>query len=199
MSPDEADPLQIAARVATILESLRLEYSIGGSLASSFGGEPRATLDIDFVVRFDESAVPAIVEALEREFYVDDRALQRAAREHSSANAIHLATSVKVDFFAAGGSVLDDDLLARRVAVAVASDPPVQIFVHTPEDILLQKLRWYRLGGHVSDRQWRDVLGIVRVQGRRLDQSYLTTGAARLHIEDLLTRALSEGGLGHGR
>ena len=77
--------------------------------------------------------------------------------------------------------------------MAVASDPTVHIFVHTPEDILLQKLRWYRLGGHVSDRQWRDVLGIVRVQGRRLDQSYLSKGAARLKVEDLLELALREG------
>jgi hypothetical protein len=45
----------------------------------------------------------------------------------------------------------------------------------------------------VSDRQWRDVLGIVRVQGVRLDREYLDEGARRLGLEALLTRALQEG------
>ena len=62
-----------------------------------------------------------------------------------------------------------------------------------PEDILLQKLRWYRLGSETSDRQWRDVLGIVRVQAGRLDAAYLRRGATILGVEDLLTKAMSEG------
>ena len=195
MTPDPGDPLQIAGRVAATLERLGLRYSIGGSLASSVAGEPRATLDIDLVVEFDESSVHAMVEAFTDEFYVDDQALARAARTHSSANAIHLATSLKVDFFAAGGTAMDLELLGRRVVVTVATDPPITLFMHTPEDILLQKLLWFRRGGHVSDRQWRDVLGIVRVQGPRLDRDYLTHGAERLAVTDLLGRAFAEGGV----
>ena len=74
-----------------------------------------------------------------------------------------------------------------------AGEAGVRLYVHTPEDIPLQKLRWYRLGGDVSDRQWRDILSIVRVQGARLDRDYLTDGAARLDVQELLTRALQEG------
>lgn len=65
----------------------------------------------------------------------------------------------------------------------------------TPEDILLEKLRWYRLGGEVSDRQWCDVLGIVAVQGSRLDEAYLRRDAASLDVTNLLERALRQGGL----
>ena len=193
MTPEVADPLRVAARVATVLETLGLQYSIGGSVASSFSGEPRATLDIDMLVSLDESHVGALVAALQNEFYVDRDALALAARDRSSTNLIHLGTSVKVDLFVAGGSILDDDLLRRRVLVIVSGEPGDQLYVHTPEDILLQKLRWYRLGGDVSDRPWRDVLGIVRVQGVRLDREYLDEGARRLGLEPLLTRALHEG------
>jgi hypothetical protein len=76
---------------------------------------------------------------------------------------------------------------------AVAIGPGQTLHVHPPEDILLQKLRWYRKGGETSDRQWRDILGIVRVQGEHLDRSYLTENAPALGVADLLTRALNEG------
>lgn len=186
-----SDPLRVAARVGALLDSLQIAYSIGGSLAGSFAGEPRATLDIDMVIDLDEARVPAVVRALESEFYVDEQALRRAVRERSSTNAIHQPTSVKVDFFIAGGTPLDVELLQRRISVNVGEGDSERLWVHSPEDILLQKLRWFRRGGHTSDRQWRDVLGIVRAQGVRLDRDYLKEGAVRLQVGDLLERAMA--------
>jgi hypothetical protein len=183
-------PLHVAGLVAAILESLGIDYSIGGSLAGSFAGEPRATLDIDIVVDLDEARVPLLADALAREFYVDALALLRAVHERSTANVIHQPTSIKVDLFVAGGTPLDADLLRRRVRADQVDAP--SLWVHSPEDILLQKLRWFRRGGGTSDRQWRDVLGIVRVQGHRLDRDYLNVGAARLEVTDLLERVLDE-------
>ena len=104
-------------------------------------------------------------------------------------NVFHRATSTKVDLFVLGGSPLDEQALSRRVRLQVATDPERFLYVYTPEDILLQKLRWYRLGGEVSDRQWRDVLGIVAVQQRGLDEDYLRRGADLLTVADLLERA----------
>jgi hypothetical protein len=113
-------------------------------------------------------------------------------REHSSANLIHRASVLKVDLFVAGGTPLDAQQIARRLIVPVGEG--MTIGVHPPEDILLQKLRWYRLGGDVSDRQWRDVRGIIRVQGARLDVAYLREHAPTLGVSDLLERALGQDG-----
>ncbi len=189
MTTRSADPLHVAARVAAALEALDIAYSIGGSLAGSFAGEPRATLDIDMVVALGAAQVPALIRALENDFYIDSEALHRAVIERGTANLIHQPTSIKVDLFIAGGTPLDEELLHRRVRLSDRD-----LWVHSPEDILLQKLRWFRRGGDVSDRQWRDVLGIVRVQGQRLDLEYLTAGAQRLQVRDLLERVLREGG-----
>lgn len=96
---------------------------------------------------------------------------------------------MKVDLFVAGGTPLDARQLARRQAVDLGDGR--RLYVHPPEDILLQKLRWYRLGGEVSDRQWRDIAAIVRVQGDRLDLAYLRQSAPILGVLDLLERALA--------
>jgi hypothetical protein len=187
---DPVDPIETALTVGRVLEALDIPYTVGGSIASSFAGEPRATVDIDVVAEIDEAHVDALVSALSATFYVDAGALRRAVRARSSANLIHQATQLKVDLFVAGGTPLDRRQIARRLAVDLGEGR--RLYVHPPEDILLQKLRWYRLGGEVSDRQWRDIAAIVRVQGPQLQREYLREGARILGVADLLERALSE-------
>jgi hypothetical protein len=185
------DPIAIALSVTQVLDALGIRHTIGGSIASSLAGEPRSTVDIDIVVALEDSHVAGLVSALTADFYIDDESLRRAVRDRTTANIIHQATQLKVDLFVAGGTPLDDQQLQRRQEVSVG--PGRTLHVHPPEDILLQKLRWYRKGGEISDRQWRDILGIVRVQGGRLDQDYLVRNAPALGVADLLTRALREG------
>jgi hypothetical protein len=184
------DPIATALLVVRHLDAMGIPHTIGGSIASSFAGEPRSTVDIDIVVALEERHVDALAAALSAEFYLDADALRRAVRTRSSANLIHQATQLKVDLFVAGGTPLDARQIARRQAVDLGDGR--RLYVHPPEDILLQKLRWYRRGGEVSDRQWRDIAAIVRVQGRRLDRDYLREGAAILGVSDLLDLALAE-------
>lgn len=66
----------------------------------------------------------------------------------------------------------------------------------SPEDVVFQKLAWFRRGRQVSDRPWRDVLGVLKVQGERLDAAYLHRASASMGVEDLLERARREAGLG---
>jgi hypothetical protein len=185
------DPIAVALLVTRTLETLQIPHTVGGSIASSIAGEPRSTIDIDVVAALAEPHIAALVAALSQEFYVDESAMRRAVRERGTVNLIHHATQLKVDIFIAGGTVLDEQQLVRRREVVVG--PGRTLHVHPPEDILLQKLRWYRRRGELSDRQWRDILGIIRVQGSRLDRPYLDANAPRLHVEDLLARALCEG------
>ena len=184
------DPIDVALLVTVALDRLGVLHTVGGSIASSISGEPRSTIDIDIVAALEVRHVKPLVEALAPLFYIDADALSRAVAERRSVNLIHHDTQVKVDLFVAGGTPLDALQLSRRREVDLHGR---RIFVHPPEDILLQKLRWFRAGGETSDRQWRDVVGIVRVQGARLDRSYLKAQAEILQVTDLLEQALDDG------
>jgi hypothetical protein len=189
------DLLDVVSRVVTALEACQIPYSVGGSLASSVSGEPRASIDADVVVDMNSRQALALADALGAEFYADGDALRRAAVERSTVNLIHQPSSIKVDLFVAA-SPLDRRQLERRRLVQIASDPDRAVFMHSPEDIVLQKIHWFRLGGEVSDRQWRDVLSVILVQGARLDSRYLSTTAAEIGLTDLLERALAEAARG---
>ena len=184
------DQIDVAIRVGSALESIGVRHTIGGSIAASFAGEPRSTIDIDFVAALTHGDVAPLIAALRGEFYAADEAFHRAIDTLGSANLIHEATNLKVDVFIAGGTPLDEQQLARRQRLEVR--PGQVIYIHPPEDILLQKLRWYRKTAGTSDRQWRDIIGIIRTQGPRLDRHYVMANAPALDVQADLERALAE-------
>jgi len=186
------DVLAVAADVAHRLEVASIPYVIGGSLASSVHGEPRATMDVDVVTDVPLASIARLVAALRPDYYVDEGAARDAIRSGGSFNAVHMRAGVKVDFFVAGSDPFELERLRTRIAVLVREDPPVSLWFDTAEHTLLRKLEWYRRGGEVSDRQWRDVLAIVALQGEHLDRAELARWASTLGVADLLNRCMRE-------
>jgi len=100
-----------------------------------------------------------------------------------------------VDIFPLKNHPFDQRAFSRRLQKAISEDASNQIFFATPEDIILQKLTWYKAGEGVSDRQWNDVQGVLKVQGDQLDMKYLKEWAKELSVSALLEKAIDEAGI----
>jgi hypothetical protein len=187
-----SEPIAITLLVTGILERLGVRYAIGGSLASSLHGVFRATADADIVADLRPEHVEPFSRALGDAFYRDEAAMRRALELRRSFNVIHLDTMFKVDVFLPRGRRFDESQLERRESHVIANDPERSAFVASAEDTVLAKLDWYRAGGGVSEQQWRDVVGLIQVQGDRLDRHYLRSIAPSLQVSELLERALTE-------
>ena len=133
--------------------------------------------------------VAPFVKAMGRDYYVDEEAMRLALSAGGSFNAVHFASAIKVDFFVAGNDPFEAERLRSRQRIEL---PNAVLYVDTAEHTLLRKLEWYRRGGEVSERQWRDVLAIARIQGDRLDREHMRVWAGRLGVADLLDRAMGD-------
>lgn len=185
-----AEPALIVARVARVLQSLGIPYVVGGSFASSIYGIPRATQDVDVVADLHDEQIEALASSLAGEFHCDVDAMREAVRQRSSFNILHEATMFKADVFVSPDDAWSRERLIRaRSERLETAEGPVAISFSSPEDTLLHKLVWYRLGNEVSDRQWSDALGLLRIQRDHLDNGHLDRWAPVLGVADLLERA----------
>lgn len=185
------EPLRVALRVIEALEDLSIPYHLGGSFASSLHGVPRQTQDLDLVVDLQPTKVALLVSELQGDFYVEPEMIRSALRRRGSFNLVHLETGFKVDVFVKGREPFDAQEFERHHPKHLTQDPPRQVMVKSAEDTILRKLEWYQMGGQVSDRQWNDILGVLRVKREELDEGYLRRWARELRVEELLEQALA--------
>jgi hypothetical protein len=182
-------PLALAIEFGKLLESFDIAYALGGSVASSLLGEPRTTVDVDFAVRLDAVGLEQIIEATSADFYVPLDSARASIEALSSFNLISNSTGLKIDVFVVGNNLLDRRQLERRCLMLVRREPRAELWVTSVEDQILRKISWYRDGGEVSDRQWRDIVGLLRTQQTILDFDDLRNAAIELELADLLRRA----------
>lgn len=188
------EPVEVTLKVTDVFEKLSVPYLIGGSLASTLYGMVRTTQDSDIVAEMRLEHLQPFVSSLQEEFYLDEEMIAEAIQRNSSFNIIHRDTMFKVDVFIPRPRPFLDSQLARAQRQTFHFETEVSAKFASPEDTILSKLEWYRLGGEVSERQWRDILGVMKIRADELDLAYLRKWAGELKIADLLERALKEAG-----
>ncbi len=186
------DPLEIALRVTRVFADLGIRYVLGGSLASTTFGEPRTTLDVDLAVDIQIEQADELLDLLRADFIVDLEWAKDEIRHRGSFQALHKASMMRIDIFVPEWKGFDLWKWERRRQILVDPSATASIDVTSPEAIVLQKLLWYRKGGEASERQWRDVLGVLKAQSKTLDVPAMEMWGQTLGIDDLLQKALTE-------
>lgn len=181
--------------VIETLDRLGIDYYVGGAVASLAHGIYRTTADVDIIAEMPLGQVRAFVESLKGTYYVDADMIKDAIRHRSEFNVIHLDTMFKVDIFLPKRRPFDQSIRQRvRRSELKILDESSLVNMESPEDVILTKLEWYKMGGGVSDRQWGDILGVLKVQKQHLNEEYLRHWAAEIGVADLLARAFQEAG-----
>jgi hypothetical protein len=184
--------LDVLQRVISKLEELEIPYMVSGSAASSFHAFVRTTQDGDLVVAMGQDQLEKFATAFAPEFYLDRASIRRSLQMGGSFNLIHLESSLKIDFFPLRKRSFSQQEFSRRQPRLLLRESTAPAYVATAEDTILAKLEWFRAGGEVSENQWRDVAGILKVQAGNLDLAYLQRWSRELQVGDLLEKALKE-------
>jgi hypothetical protein len=190
---NKPDILAALFPLINVFQKLGITYHIGGSVASSAYGIARATLDIDIVADVGPHHLPALAKALQSSYYIEDTAVKAAIEHHASFNLIHLETLLKIDIFILKNTPYDRLAFSRKRSDRLVEDDDRSVFdFASSEDVVLNKLVWYRMGDGVSDRQWFDILGVLKVQHDTIDREYLYRWAPELGVSDLLDKAFTD-------
>jgi hypothetical protein len=177
--------------VVAAFRKLGVGHYVGGSIASSFHGATRATMDVDLVCELTENQVEPFVSQLGASFYVSEVAIRSAVHRQSCFNLIHLPTSFKVDVFVSRGRPFDQESMRRATMERIGESRTVDVPIATVEDAIVSKLEWYRLTNETSERQWDDVSRLIRLQGEKVDVDYLRHAATSVGVADLLEQLLN--------
>ena len=192
---NKKDIIEALNKVIECFSELEIAYYIGGSVASSAYGVARATMDVDLVAHLEMSQVNRLVRGLEADDYVSPEMIKDAIHRRASFNLIHLKTMVKIDVFIAKNQPYDSQALARRRPDTLDEESSRSFYLSSPEDTVLSKLQWYERGGRISDQQWKDIIGVLKVQSSRLDFEYLKYWASKLNLSELLNRSFRDAGV----
>ena len=188
------DLLDALMPVVEALQTLKIRHYVGGSIASSFHGATRSTMDVDLVTEFDEASVSKFVGCFGDEFYLSEAAIQEAVKRQSCFNLIHLPSSFKVDIFVSRRRAFDVESMNRSTLERLGDGRSIEVRIATAEDTIISKLELFRLTNETSERQWDDVCRLIKLLGTHADVSYLHRAAESVGVGDLLQRLIEESG-----
>ncbi|NJC98690.1 MAG: hypothetical protein FIB03_20555 [Anaerolineae bacterium] len=186
----EDQPLDIPSFLKLILEALKaskVEYLIGGAIAEWAWGEPRATQDLDIVIDLPVKSVGRFSKELEkRDMLVPADIILDAMLEDRAdipLNAIHMHSGLKADLYLMrDGDELRKSAFQRRLLVDYG--PPIgEVYVHSPEDLILYKLMYLGLSG--QPKHARDIGAILKAKQDQLDYEYIERGVDRLGLSSV--------------
>lgn len=181
----EEDQVRATLLLARALDGLGLRYVVGGSMAASVWGEPRFTRDSDFAVDLPIERVDDFVATLGGAWHVDRELVLDAVRRRRGFNIFTRTGFSKVDVYVPPDEGIHPNKWGRAQRKVIAG---VEIAFTSPEDIVLQKLDWFRQGDEQMGQQLVDVVEVLRTQGERIDSTYLDQWAERIGVADLLAR-----------
>lgn len=180
---------ELLKQVATALDRHGIDYMVTGSMVSSMQGEPRATHDIDIVVKLCAEDVESLIEAFPPpNFYLNEKSMRDAVARQAMFNLIDTVEGDKVDFWMLTERPFDQSRFSRKHVDCVLG---MDFNVSRPEDTILAKLEWgNRLGG--SEKQFTDALRVYELQYQNLDFEYLNEWVSALSLENQWKRILDE-------
>jgi len=184
--------LRVVREVAGVFDRLAIPYALGGSVASSVHGINRFTRDADLSAEPFPGREGEFAGSFGPDYYLSVPAIRDAVRDRSCFNIINTSTGFKIDVFVRKDRAFERSAMERRLSVMLPDLPEQPMSFVTAEDAILFKLEWYRLGNEALDQQWKDIIGILKVQGGKLDETYLDRWAAELKVTDLLAKARQE-------
>jgi hypothetical protein len=180
---------KLLERVIGVLEKSEIPYMVTGSIVSSLQGEPRSTHDVDMIVAIRKSQAHTLATAFSSgDFYLDEQSIEEAIDKQSMFNLLDISSGDKVDFWMLTDESFDVSRFSRKY---VEEFRGFKMYVSSPEDTILAKLRWARLSGG-SEKQFMDVLRVYEVQHEKLDPSYLEHWTKQLGVGSLWQRVKDE-------
>jgi len=185
---NEGTPLK---RVVELLNDAQIPYMVTGSIASTFHGPSRATQDIDLVIDPTLTDLDRLLEHLSPDlYYVSREAAHEALSLRSQFNVIDMKTGWKIDLIIRKDRPFSIEEFSRRQPARIGS---TDLFVASPEDSILSKLEWSKIGG--SERQLQDAANVLRARKSAIDHTYLARWAEILDVSSLLDRAKQLAGM----
>jgi len=182
------DSIALAGELHQLLTSINIPYYVSGGVASSIHGEPRSSRDLDLVIEIQLDQIDLLVDILKTGYYFLYGGVEgiKLGRERML-NITHTEAIANADLYITDTSPFAISQMQRRLLLDLEGIP--KFWLASPEDIILQKLRWGK--DTQSEKQWRDVLGILKLQASSLDQKYLAQWAKHLDLSETLTNALN--------